>query len=36
MDGFREYYANWNKSEKEKPYDLIYMWNLENKANQQT
>ena len=36
MDGSRGYYAKWNKSERQMPYDLTYMWNLENKTNQQT
>ena len=38
MDGPREYYANWNKSDRERqiPYDFTYMWNLKNKINEQT
>ena len=30
MDGPRDYYIKWNKSEKGRQisYDIIYMWNL--------
>ena len=37
MDGTGEHYAKWNKpgSETQIPYDLIYKWNLINKANKQ-
>ena len=30
MDGPRDYYAKWNKSERERqiPYDITYMWDL--------
>ena len=30
MDGSRDYYAKWSKSEKERQilYDITYMWNL--------
>ena len=37
IDGPRGYYTKWNKSErdKQKLYDFIYMWNLENKTNEQ-
>ena len=35
MNGPREYYAKWNKSNTERPYDFTYMWNLINK-NEQT
>ena len=33
INGSREYYAKWNKSDKERQilYDFIYMWNLKNK-----
>ena len=33
MDGPWGHYAKWNKSVKDKPYDLTYMWDLkfENK-----
>jgi len=38
MDGTREYYAKWDKSNRERqiPYDFIYMWYLKNKTNKQT
>ena len=38
MDGPRGYYAKWNNSDKEKqtPYDFTYMWNLNNKRNEET
>ena len=37
MDGNGDYYAKWNKPgcERQTPYDLIYKWNLINKANKQ-
>ena len=30
MDGLRDYYTKWSRSEREKqiPYDITYMWNL--------
>ena len=36
MDGPREYYAQWNKSDKESQilYDITNMWNLENNTNE--
>ena len=35
MDGLGEYYAKWNKSDRERQilYDITYMWNLKNKTN---
>ena len=30
MDGHRGYYAKWNNSDKDKTYDFIYMWNLQD------
>ena len=38
MDGPTGQYAKWNKSDRERqmPYDFTYMWNLENKTNEQT
>ena len=35
MDGAGEYYAQWNKSVKERqlPYDFTNMWNVMNKLN---
>ena len=38
MDGPRRYYIKRNKSygERQIPYDFTYMWNLENKTNEQT
>ena len=38
MDGFRAYYAKCNKSDREGQilYDFTYMWNLEDKTNEQT
>ena len=37
MHGLGQYYAKWNKSERERQiqYDLTYMWNLKNKRNKQ-
>ena len=37
MDGTGEHYAKWNKpgSERQKPYDLTYKWNLINKICEQ-
>ena len=37
MDRPREYYANWNKSDRERqiPCDFTYMWNLKNKIIEQ-
>ena len=36
MDGPREHYAYWNKSDRERqvPCDIAYMWNLKNKTNE--
>ena len=33
MDAARDYYAKWNKSDRERniPYDFTYMWNLKKK-----
>lgn len=31
MNGSREYYAKWTKSEKKKPYDFTYMWKKKQK-----
>ena len=28
MDGPRDYYTKWSKSEKDKEHDTTYMWNL--------
>ena len=38
MDGPREYYVKWNKSDRERliPYDFTYMWNLKSKINDET
>jgi len=37
MDGPQEYYAKWNKSDRERqiPYDVSYMWNLFFKSHRQ-
>ena len=32
MDWHRDYHTEWNKSDRE--YDIIYMWNLKNNANE--
>ena len=34
MDGPRDYYTKYSKSEKERKisYDITYMWNLKNNA----
>ena len=31
MNGPRGHYAKQNKSEKEMPYDIMYIWNLKQK-----
>ena len=38
MDGPKGYYAQWNKSvrERQTPHDFIYMWNLKYKISEQT
>ena len=35
MDGLGEYYARWNKSDRERQilYDISYMWNIKNTTN---
>ena len=35
MDGPRGYYAKWDKSERQIPYNFIYMWKLKIKTNEQ-
>ena len=32
VHGSRGYYALWSQTEKDKPYDIIYMWNLKHKT----
>ena len=36
MDWLGGHYAKWNKSDRERqiPYDITYMWNLKNDANE--
>ena len=36
VDGPREYYALWNKSDRERQIlcDITYIWNLKNKTNE--
>ena len=36
MDGPRDCYTEWNKSERERqiPYDITYMWNLKYDKNE--
>ena len=36
MDGPRDKYTKWSKSERERqiPYDITYMWNLKYDANE--
>ena len=34
MDGPRDYHTKWNKSDKDKYYDIIYMWNLKHDTNE--
>ena len=38
MDGLREYYTEWSKSERERQililYDITYMWNLKCDTNE--
>jgi len=36
MDGPGDYYTKWSKSERERqrPYDIIYMWNLKYDTNE--
>ena len=38
MDGPREYYAKWNKSDRERqtPNDFTYMWNVKSKTDEGT
>ena len=38
MDAARDYYAKWNKSDRERniPYDFTYMWNLKKKTDKWT
>ena len=34
VDGPREYYTKWSKSDRERQiYDVTYMWNLKNNTN---
>ena len=35
MDGPRRYYAKWNESDRKKPHDFTYLWNLKYKTNAQ-
>ena len=32
VDGPRDYYTKWSKSDRERqiPYDITYMWNIKN------
>ena len=36
MDGPRDYHTKWSKSERERqrPYDITYMWNLKYDTNE--
>ena len=36
MNGPRDYFPKWNKSERERqiPYDITYMWNLKYDTNE--
>ena len=34
MDGLRDYHTKRNKSERQIPYDITYMWNLKYNTNQ--
>ena len=36
MDGPRDYHAKWSKldRERQKSYDITYMWNLKNDTNE--
>ena len=36
MDATRDYHTKWSKSERERqiPYDITYMWNLEYNTNE--
>ena len=38
MDGTRDFHTKWSKSDREReiPYDITYMWNLKNDANELT
>ena len=38
MDGFRQYYAKWNKSgiERQIPYSFTYLWKLKTKQRKKT
>ena len=36
MDGLREYYPKWSKSDRERQilHDITYMWNLKNSTSE--
>ena len=34
MDGTRDYHTKWSKSEKDKYYDITYLWNLNYDINE--
>ena len=36
MDGPRDYYTKWSKSERERqiPYDITYVWNVKYDINE--
>ena len=34
MDGPTDYHTKWTKSERQKPHDIIYMWNLRYDTNE--
>ena len=36
MDGLRDYHTKWSKSERQIPYNTIYMWNLKYDINKLT
>ena len=34
MDGPRDYYTKWSKSERQVPYDITHTWNLKYDTNE--
>ena len=36
MDGPKDYYTNWSKSDRERQisYDITYMWNIKNHTSE--
>ena len=34
VDATRDYHTDWSKTERERPYDITYMWNLKHDTNE--